>query len=98
MINHEGLFDFWEEHQDEFLKFEAIENAPYPRPDICAFIKLHELVPRASDIVAAAEHDEIYLDVSPEELCAVASEADLIYLHRCGIRYDSSTDSLAMFV
>lgn len=49
-------------------------------------------------MVSAAEHDEIYLDVSGEELCAVATEADLIYLHRCGVRYDSSTDSLAMFV
>jgi hypothetical protein len=85
-------------HQDaEFLNFEKVENPRSKRPDIHAFLLLDELVPGDSDMVAAAEHDEIYLQVSPEAL-EHATEAQIIELIRCGVRYDSSTDSLAMFV
>ncbi len=49
-------------------------------------------------MVSAAEHDEILLDVDLEELAKVATEEQIVELIRCGVRYDSSTDSLAMFV
>ena len=83
---------------DEFLEFEKIENPLHPRPDICAFLKLHELCPRDLDMVSAAEHDQIFLDVSPEELGKVATHEDIVFLNRCGVRYCNETDSLAMFV
>ena len=96
MINLKKAF---KEADGEYLKFDRIENPLHPRPDICAFLKLHELVPgKGHDIVAAAEHDEIYLDVSPEDLAAVATQEDIVYLYRCGVRISSETDSLAMFV
>ncbi len=96
MIDLEKAF---EAAEDEFLQFKSIENPLHPRPDICAFLKLHELVPgKSHDMVAAAEHDEIYLDVDPEALAAVATQEDIVYLHRCGVRLSSETDSLAMFV
>lgn len=96
MIDLEKAF---EAASDEFLEFERIEKPLHPRPDICGFLKLCELLPNAGrDMVSAAEHDEIFLDVEPEKLAEVATQDDIIYLHRCGIRLSSETDSLAMFV
>ena len=88
----------FERHSDEYIKFERIENPLHPRPDICAFLMLHELVPSKGDMVSAAEHDEIYLDVDCEKLAKVATETQLRDLHRCGVRYDASSECLAMFV
>lgn len=81
----------------EFLKFERVANKKSSRPDLHAFILLNELVPGSRDIVSAAEHDEIYLEISPDELAKVATEQDIIDLHRCGVRYSSELDGLCMF-
>ena len=88
----------FEAHADEYLKFEDVEQKLSTRPDLHAFIKLNRMVPGTSDIVAAAGHDEIYLDVEIDALATVATEADIVELARCGVLYDSSTDGLAMFV
>lgn len=86
--------------EGEYLRFERIENPLHPRKDICAFLKLAELVPgvKGHDMVSAAEHDEIYIHTTPEDLAAVATQDDIVYLYRCGVRLSSETDSLAMFV
>jgi hypothetical protein len=95
MIDLEQAF---EAASDEYIKFERIENPLHHRPDICAFLKLDQLVPGGTgDMVSAAEHDEFFLDVEPEKLAAVATQEDIVYLHRCGVRYDTSTHSFAMF-
>lgn len=94
----EDLVALFEKHGSEFLRFERIENPKCKRPDVCAFIRLDELVPESKDMVSAAEHDEIYLAVDAEQLAACATEDDIIFLARCGVRYDSSSGSLAMFV
>lgn len=83
--------------EDDFLKFEGIEKPRSKRPDLHAFLLLDELVPGDSDMVSAAEHDEIFLHVDPEALAAVVTLDQIRELRRCGVRYDSSTDSLAMF-
>jgi len=89
----------FEAARDEYIQFDRIEKPLHPRPDLCAFLRLHELVPgKSHDMVAAAEHDEIYLDVEPDKLAEVATQEDIVYLTRCGVRYDTSLDSLAMFV
>lgn len=88
--------DLFDDDGDEYLKFERVENKRSSRPDIHAFILLNELVPGTRDMIAAAEHDEIYLDVDPETLAEVATEEQIIELIRCGVRY--SDDSLRMFV
>jgi len=82
----------------EFLKFERVEIKISKSPDLHAFILLSELVSLDDDIVGAAEHDQIWLNVDCEKLAAVVTEAQLIELSRCGIRYDSESDSLCMFV
>lgn len=83
--------------EDDFLKFEEVENPRSKRPDLHAFLLLDELVPGDSDMVAAAEHDQIYLGVDAEKLAAVVSLDQIRDLRRCGVMYESSTDSLSMF-
>jgi hypothetical protein len=63
-----------------------------------AFNLLDKLVPGTRDMISAAEHDEIWLEVSPEELAKVATEEQIIDLIRCGVRYERGADSLALFV
>lgn len=92
-IDLEATFDKFE---DEYIQFERIENKLHARPDIHAFILLDKLVPGDRDMVCAAEHDEIYLDVDTDALALVATEDDILQLVRCGVRLDD--DSLAMFV
>lgn len=91
----EALFDRFE---DDFLKFDRIENKLHARPDLCAFLLLDKLVPGTRDMVCGAEHDEIFIGTDPDSLAAVATEADILTLVRCGVRYDEETRSLAMFV
>ncbi len=97
-----NLQEIWDKHSDgdgdEFLKFDRVQNKLANRPDIHAFLLLDKLVPGTTDMVSAAEHDEIWLAVSPEELEKAATEEQIVELIRCGVRLDSSTDSLAMFV
>ena len=86
----------FDEFEDEFLKFERVKEKFSHRPDLHAFILLDKLLPGKSDIVAGANHDEIYLGPSPEELLKVASKDQLRDLVRCGVREGDS--GLCMFV
>lgn len=85
-----------------FDKFEDdYSTAPEPeRPwDLCAFNLLNALVPGHMDMVSCAEHDEIWLAVTPEELeAAGVTEEQVLQLVRWGVRYDDCLPSLAMFV
>jgi hypothetical protein len=99
-----NLGELFEAATDEFLKFERIENPRHPAPDICAFLMLHDLAPaigrgsgKPVDIVAAAEHDEIYLATDCEALAKVATPEIVRDLHRCGVRYSTEYDGLCMF-
>ncbi|TXH55119.1 MAG: hypothetical protein E6Q97_09460 [Desulfurellales bacterium] len=83
---------------DEYLAFEKIAEPEHRRPDVCAFLLLDRLAPGDGDMVSASEHDEIFLETSPDELNAAASDEDILTLIRCGVRYDSENDCLAMFV
>lgn len=87
-----------DKYEGEFLHFERVENKTSTRSDLHAFALLDRLVPGHGDMVCAAEHDEIYLAVEPEQLAQVATEDQIIELIRCGVRYDAATNSLAMFV
>lgn len=93
-----NLEDRFEAVNDEFLKFENIESPRHPRPDMCAFLTLDGIIPGATrDMVCAAEHDQIYLDVDCDELEKVITNEDVLTLVRCGVMFDSGTDSLSMF-
>lgn len=96
MLDLKALF---EKHDDEYSCFERVENKASNRPDLCAFLALDRLAPSdGGDIITAAEHDEIWLDVDLEKLAANATEDDILMLARCGVRFDDMNESLAMFV
>lgn len=97
MIDLESTFEKFDE---EYIKFGHVENPPSSRPDLCAFITLDRLLPGPSgrDLVSAAEHDEIWLDVDTTQLAEVATEDDILLLVRCGVRLDTDIDSLALYV
>ncbi len=90
--------EIFEAIQDEYCKFDRIENPPSKRPDLCAFMFLDKLFPdKEGDMISASEHDGIYLDFDIKEIESLTEE-QFIYLVRCGVRYDYDTESLAMFV
>lgn len=78
----------FDEYEDEFLKFDRVQNKLSNRPDLHAFLLLDQLFPGTRDMVSGAEHDEIYLDVDEDELREKATPDQLRDLHRCGVRCD----------
>lgn len=83
---------------DEFLRFEKIPESErlHPNRELCGLLKVAALMKTPKDFSICATHDEIYL-VSADELRDDMTEEDVLYLHRCGVRWDSSHDCLAMF-
>lgn len=105
MIDLAAVF---EKHENEFLRFERVANKRSKRPDLHAFLLLDEIVPpeptagypdrtdESYDMVAGAEHDEIYLQTEPDKLAEKATEEQIVELMRCGVRL--SDGNLCMFV
>ena len=93
-----SLDEIFDKHAAEFLQFARIDNKTSQRPDLHAFNLLDKLCPDNVDMLSCAEHDEVLLSVSAEELTAAATEDQLVELHRCGVRYNPDTDSLSMLV
>lgn len=91
--------ELFEKHNEEYLEDERIQNPVTQRSDLNAFLRLNQICPEStSHIVNAAEHDEIFLEPSLEDLAeANITEDDVIYLIRCGVRL-SDFDGLSMFV
>jgi len=98
--NHTTTDDNFDDESvvEEFLHFERIQNPPSQRADLCAFLLLDKLVPEKRDIISCAEHDQIWLDVSDDDLAEVATEDDIVYLLRCGVWHDDDEECLCMFV
>lgn len=93
----EILVEWFGKADDEFLKFERIPEADrrHSRPDLCAFLYLHEKLGGKDDVLRAADHDKVWLEFDGlGRLC----EDDVIYLRRCGVRYDEEADALCMYV
>jgi hypothetical protein len=85
----------FEKHEDIYHK--EVYVASTCRSDLRAFTLLNKLVPGTGDIIDAAEHDQIWLSVSLEDLAKVATEEDVIVLVRCGVIIDENHDCLSMF-
>lgn len=93
------LKEVFEKYRNDFLRFELVEEKLHSRPDVCAFILLDKLLPEdGCDMVSAAEHDIIYLDVDCDKLAGIATEEDVLMLVRCGVLFNGEYDSLYMFV
>lgn len=94
----EQLVEVFEKYgEDEFLKGDSVERKT-AREDLAAFTILDRLVQGGGDIVAAAEHDQIWLGIDLDALAAAATELDIVTLIRLGVLLDSDTESLFMFV
>lgn len=86
----------WEQHEEEYLEFERVANKRSRRPDLHAFLVLDELSPGDNDMLSGAEHDNIYLEVDPEDIIEHLTEDLIIELIRCGVRLDEH--GFSMFV
>ena len=91
-----GIHERFEQVHDDFLKFELVGNKLSTRPDIHAFILLNEIFPDNRDIVCAAGHDVIWLDVDGEKIASL-NDDQVLELTRCGVMHDEESDSLSMF-
>lgn len=90
------LFD--DDNHSEFLKFDRIEHKLSKRPDLHAFLLLEQLTPDSTrDLVCAAGHDIIYLDVTIDDLVDKITPEQVVELRRCGVMM-SEYDSLSLFV
>lgn len=85
--------------RDNYLKFDRVEpkDRLSARPDLCALLLLDRLIPGTGNIIAASEHDELFIDVGCDKLARVAVEADILTLVRCGVQYNKHLNSLVMF-
>src|SRR5690606_36083038 len=77
--NEEELYDYFEQHFDEYLKFEKVESKLCQRPDLHAFLLLDKLCPGTKDIVACADHEVFYLDIAVDDLLEQATEERISY-------------------
>lgn len=95
MTNLKKVFDKLSE-AGEYLKFDRIQNPLHRRRDIAAFLLLDKLVPDGdTDIIEGAMSDVVWLSVNVDKLAEVATEEDILYLYRCGVRLGD--DTLEMF-
>ena len=77
---------------DEYLKFEKVENKLSTRPDVHAFILLDRLFPseRGLDLIQAAKDKEYYLGIKGKQL----TDNQILELVRCGAKYSAGYDCL----
>ena len=90
------MHEKFEAVNDDFLKFEKVENKLSTRPDIHAFILLNQIFPDKRDIICAASHGVIWLDVEGEQIQTL-SDSQILELVRCGVIHDEENESLSMF-
>ena len=95
----EEFIEIWNLHDKEYHHFGKIENKICESTDLSAFMMIHKfMINKEADIITSAEHDEIYLSSLDDLDFAKIIEEDIVYLIRCGVRYDEEYDCLAMFV
>ena len=82
---------------EEYLKFERVPNKRSNRMDLHAFMLLDSIWPNERIMIANADFDEIWLEVSEEQIEQLTDD-QILELSRCGVRHDYDTGSLAMFV
>lgn len=97
-MTEQELRELFEEHHNEYLKFDRVNNKKHSRPDLHAFLLLDELVPNLGDMIVGAIQDEIYLEPELSDLAPVISTEEAVDLIRCGVRISDDGYHLCMFV
>lgn len=102
--------DFEEDYRDELqVRFEALgeqhscldfEKIPenerlHPNYELCGLLKVYSLLKNKADFSLHSEHDILYICYGDIEMFHPLSDEDIIYMLRCGIRYED--EGLAMF-
>ena len=90
-------YELAEKHEDKSYRFNNIKNPISTRKDLHAFMLLDKIFPGSNDIISCAEHDQIWLGITPEQILQL-TEDQIIELTRCGIIFDKDFESLSMFV
>lgn len=95
-----AAFEALEDVPYETLSFKLVESPPSRWRDLSAFILLDRWCPEegrgGAHIVECAEHDQIWLAVTPRHLAGKITADDVLTLRRCGVLYDDATESLSM--
>ena len=86
--------------ENDNLRFDQIQNPPSPYGDLCALLWIAKNVPskKPYNILAAADHDIVYIDCDLEALNEVATDDDIKMLICCGVGLNHGDDYLHMFV
>ena len=87
----------FEKFEDDYGRFDDIENKMSMRPDLHAFILFDQLAPAKGDIISASEHDEFFLNVDVEEFKKHATPEIVRDLRRCGVMWSGEYESFSMF-
>lgn len=91
------IHELFEKHNEEYLRFERVQEKYSQRPDLHALILLDKIIPGGRDIISGAENDECFISIDPEELIAAATEEQIIDLIRCGLLYSGDYEYLYFF-
>lgn len=98
ILNH--FRDFYESCGLNLDNFEP-NGRPGSTKDISAILLLEKLSPKKYrySMIASAEHDIIYFDVSVDDLCESENltKEDIEHLVKCGVHIEDC-ENLAMFV
>ena len=106
-MTKDKLIELLQRYFDEpGCRFGAVQNKKSQRGDLHAMILLDHIVPGAvessdygaPDMVAGAEHDQIWLATDMEVLAPLITEEQVRELACCGVYYDGEGDGLSMFV
>lgn len=92
-----NISEKFESFSDDYLKFDLVNNRYSNRPDLHALILLDKKFPDNEDLITAAEHDIIFLNISEYDL-NLLSDDEILTLVRCGFTYDSEYNCLSSFV
>ena len=88
----------FEAPENEDIYFVDIKNRKTERADLHAFNLIDSLVPSACNILAVAEHDQVWLFVDPSYLADKISPEQVRELVACGLWYDEETQSMSMYI
>lgn len=90
--------DLFNKHDDEHGKFERIDPADrlHPAKRLCGFLKLAAMMTDPSQWSVHAGRDEVFL-AGVDELRPDVAESDMLYLMRCGIRWDGYNGCFSAF-
>ncbi len=96
-MNTQEMAELFEKHNEAFLKFDEIVEKRSNRPDLHAFLLLEAVCPGDRDMICAAEHDQIYLEVDGRKFAENCTEEQIIELIRCGVMLDEGEEYFTMF-